>query len=313
MKRNEWLNFPLPCSGIHAIFTNPQSARPLNKKDEAELLKLSLLEEKTDEDLARIQEIRDKKELFKDPPLSVTAKKYLIERYAWFKYEKKIASSGGFLAFIEKGNILEEQAINIMSEIDNTTYLKNEIKTSNGYIIGCPDIIDIEKGTILDVKVSWNINTFLKARAGLDDKYWFQAQGYMELFNVETVDICFLLLDTPKDIIEREHSKVLTNFMMGVIDRESYEEKMENLSGAMVYSNIPIKRRIIRYRVNKDKRVMPVIYQRVEKCREFLREYHKEHLKSKIILSLPPKKLNARNEDNTEHNTDLASPNDTGG
>ena len=302
--KKDWSDFLLPCSGIEAIFTRPQGVTKLSKKDETHLAKLSLLEEKTQDDWDKIRAYRAKAELYENPPLSKTAISFLTEKYAWFKYEKKIASKGKLLAFLEKGNVLESTAIKVMSEIDGVTYIKNDEKLHNEFIVGEPDIIHREGGLVIDTKVSWNINSFLKAKNGLDDKYWFQAQGYMELFNIDKVDVCFLLLDTPDDIIQREFAKVLTSFVMGEIDRETYDEKVESLAGAMVYSNIPMKRRVIRYRVNKEPSVMPVIYKKVEMCRQFLKQFDREHLKNKIIVSLPPKKVHGK-EDNTEHNSDF--------
>ena len=276
----------------------PKGVTKLNKGEERELLRLSEKEEKSSDDLARINELNEKAKIFKDPPLSKTATNYLTEKYAWFKYEKRMASKGNFMSFLDKGKALEAPAIQIMAKIDDRPYTKNQVKKTNDYLIGEPDIVDIENGIIIDTKVSWNINTFLKEINGLQDKYWFQAQGYMELFNVETSDICFLLLDTPEDIIQREYSKIITSFAMGEIDTDTYDEKIESLAGAMVYNTIPMKRRIIRYRVNRDRSVMPIIYRNVDKCREFLTKLDKTHMKAKTIISLPPKKVSGK-EDNT--------------
>lgn len=303
--KKDWSDFLLPCSAIEAVFTHPQGVTKLSERDEKKLVKLSLLDEKTDDDWLEINALRAKAALFLDPPLSKTAINMLTEKYAWFKYQKKIASKGGLMACIEKGNVLEPQAIKIMSDIDKANYVKNELKYSNEFIIGIPDIVDLERGIIIDTKVSWNVNTFLKSKYGLDDKYWFQAQGYMELFNVNFVDVCFLLLDTPQDIVQREFAKMLTSYVLGEIDTETYNEKIDSLTASMAYSNIPLKRRVIRYRVNREPSVMTIIYNKVLKCREFLAQLDKEHMKNKIIVTLPPKKVNATNreEDNTEPDT----------
>lgn len=310
--KKDWSDFLLPCSGIDAIFTRPQGIRQINKKDAKKLADLCALDEKTQDDWDTINNIRAKVELYQNPPLSKTAISYLTERYAWFKYEKRMATKGNYLAFIEKGNILETPSIQVISQMDNIEYVKNEVKKTNDYLVGIPDIVDEENGKIIDIKASWNLKTFLSARNGLDDKYWFQAQGYMDLFNVETSEICFVLLNTPDEIIQREFSRIVTCFVLGEISKEAYDEKMTNLSGTMVYNNIPIKRRVLRYRVDRDKSVMPVIYKSVEKCREFLKTFDKEHMKNKIIVSLPPKKVNAK-ENSTELNSNESPENDSGG
>lgn len=270
------------------------------------------MDEKTQDDWDAINALRAKAELYQNPPLSKTAMSFLTERYAWFKYEKRMATKGSYLAFLEKGNLLESPSIQVISNMDNIRYIKNEVKKTNDYLVGIPDIVDEEHGKIIDIKASWNLKTFLSARNGLDDKYWFQAQGHMDLFNVETSEICFVLLNTPDEIVQREFSKIVTSFVLGEITKEAYDEKMTNLSGAMVYNNIPIKRRVLRYRVDRDKTIMPIIYKNVEKCRDFLKTFDKEHMKNKIIVSLPPKKVNAK-ESSPELDTDFTSPNDTGG
>jgi len=297
MKQDFWSKFLLPCSVIDDVFTKPKGVNSLNKNDEKKLAKLSLLEEKTDQDLAEIEKIKAKELLFNNPPLSKTAISMLTGKYAWFKYEKKMASKGGFLSYLDKGNVLENDAINIMSDIDKVNYVKNSLKLKNEFLIGCPDIISKENNLVIDTKVAWNLNTFLMARNGLEDKYWFQAQGYMELCDIDICDVCFLLLDTPYEIVQREFSKIISAFTLGEISIESYNEKIENLSSSMAYNNIPLKRRIIRYRVKRDKSVMPIIYKKVEMCRDFLRRLDKEHMRNKIIVSLHPKKVNVNQEE----------------
>ena len=75
----------------------------------------------------------------------------------------------------------------------------------NDYLVGRCDIFHPKDDKIIDTKISWNVNSFLKSRTStLSAKYWYQMQGYMELYNVNNAEVVFLLLNTPPELIERE-------------------------------------------------------------------------------------------------------------
>jgi hypothetical protein len=284
MKRKDWSTFTLSCSGIDSIFTRPKGVTPLTAKQAERFAKLTAKEEKTEKELASIAHFERKIATWNDPPLSKTAIIYLTERYAWEKYAKKTAAVGTGLSFLEKGYSVETDAVKMLAKIDKADYQKNEELYSNEYLCGKCDIV---ANRLIEIKSSWNINTFMKVRNyPLSSKYYFQAQGYMELHDQNECEVVFLLLNTPDDLVARERVKLINRFISGEIDRETYEKNCENLAGALSYNNIPMKRRVIRFKVDRDKTIFPLLYEKVIKCRKWLTDFDAVHESGKRIVSL---------------------------
>lgn len=221
-------------------------------------------------------------------PLSKVAENYLIKRYGWEKFAKKTASTGNQFAFYEKGTLLEGEAVELLSRLDRVKYVRNTKLVTNDYLLGKCDIISPDRKMIIDTKVSWNISTFMTALNGpLKAMYWYQMQGYLELYNVDHGYVCFCLLNTPVELVEREKVKLLNKYVFGEINREDYEKKMESLELSLTYNNIPLKRRVIRFRVNRYPDLMPKIQWKVEKCREWLTNFESLHTFGEEIITLP--------------------------
>ena len=62
--------------------------------------------------------------------------------------------------YLEKGNIVEEDSLQLLSDVDGISYWKNEEYLENEYSQGCPDNI-FEK--IRDTKSNYEFDTFQKA------------------------------------------------------------------------------------------------------------------------------------------------------
>lgn len=89
--------------------------------------------------------------------------------------------------------------------------------------------------------------------------------------------------------------------------REKYDYNMSKLELQYDYNKIPMKRRIIRYEVERYKPLISIVKRKVELCREWLYEFDKVHLLNRNIITSPEHYINAGNteENNSEHNTDF--------
>ena len=134
----------------------------------------------------------------------------------------------------------------------------------------------------------------------------------MELYDVDYGEICFCLLNTPFDLVERERVKTLTKYVLGEIEREKFEEEMENLEISYNCDKIPLKRRVIRYRIDRCREIVPRIYSRVEKCREWLNDFERTHVLNKKIITLSEEYVHAK-ESNPESDTADVREGDEGG
>jgi hypothetical protein len=205
--------------------------------------------------------------------LSATAKGHLIEVYAeqLFDFKKELDNK-----YIRKGNEMEGEAIEQLGMTLKLPLEKNQQTFSNEYFIGTPDI-DF-KPICLDTKCSYDWLSFLKNIDGdLDDTYEAQMQGYLDLLGYTKGYIAYLLLDTPIDQIQFEHSKLLRS--MNVISEESPEfiKAWEEKEKSLIFSNQPIEDRILLFEVNYDADFISNAKNKVEKAREFLESFWKKH------------------------------------
>lgn len=245
---------------------------------------LSTEKEKSEEELNFLKKYSDRVALFNDPPVSKSTINSLLRQYGWKVYKKKIALTGGYLpSFLCKGSDLEIEAVSLLSKIDDENYKLCSENIENQYILGRADVISDKK--VIDLKISWNVNSFLRARISkLDAKYWYQMQGYMELYDLDSAEVVFLLLNTPEELIEKEKVRLLNRFMMGEIDRDKYELEIGNIESAFTYENIPLKKRHFRYKIQREPKIMDKIYKRVDKSRLWLKEFERSMRKNSFVV-----------------------------
>jgi hypothetical protein len=288
MKYKDWSDFIVHCAGIHEIMSKPKNLKPMTEKQLAAMEKLQAIESPTDKERASLDVLLAKQARWNDPELSAGAMKYLLRRYAWEKYHKKVAATGFAHSAVVKGNELEALAIKAVSELDGIDYAKCMVGRKNDYLQGRCDVHHPESGKIIDVKTVWSVNTFLPTLTHkLEQKYLYQMQGYMELYDVEEAHVCYVLLNTPPYLVDREAARYTERYVFGEITRERYEEEMERLDLSFNYDKIPQRRRVIRHIVKRDPGILQRIYSRVNRCREWLNDFERIHMNNKPILNLP--------------------------
>jgi hypothetical protein len=304
MKKINFSEFKVWCSEIHSLFSIPKGITMPNKQEQKKYERIFASEaEKSEEELDFIARFNEKIATYKDPPLSRSTIASLIRQYGWIVYNKKVAQKGDALSFLKKGTDMEAEAVQLLSKIDKDSYKLSTETIENDFLVGRCDIVCPWKDKVIDTKISWNVNSFLKSRTTrLDAKYWYQMQGYMELYNVNEAEVVFLLLNTPPELIEREKIKLLNRFMIGEIDRDKYEIDMGNIESAFTYSNLPIKRRHFRYKVKREPQVFDKVYRKVEKSRLWLQEFEKS-MKSNTFTVHSDKYL-----DTEKNNIELDTP-----
>lgn len=283
----------------------PKGCTDLTTSQKERFLLLQAKEELTDSEKKTIETLLAKKERFNNPALSSVAKKYLITRYSWEKYNRGTLPASEQRSCLVKGNELEMDAIKVLSKRDRVKYTQGLEFISNDYIFGKCDIYSPERNKVIDIKVSWGIHTYLPNHISeLSTKYWMQMQAYLELYNLEVGEVCWVLLNTPPFLIEREKAKFTEKYMTGEIDAEKFEEHMDRLDLNYDYTKIPRKRKVITFVVNRERSFMEQVYKKVQKCREWMAEFDKIHSDNKKIITLSDKYAATFQEDNTEPDTD---------
>lgn len=129
--------------------------------------------------------------------LSVGAKTYIKELFKqyWYGFEDKLEGKE-----LSKGIIMEEQAIELVSEVYDMKYVKNEVTITNDYIKGT---CDIDGGDhIRDIKCSWSKKSFpFLPEDARNPIYEWQVRAYMMLYGRDYGYVDYCLMPTPLSLI----------------------------------------------------------------------------------------------------------------
>ena len=277
--------FKISCSNISSLMSNASHNRPLTDNQWEEVRKLLDREkELTNNQLIKLKEYIQKEIDYDPRVLSSGTKSDLLKMYSWQVYNKASVGVSSYENMsIEKGTIAESESIQLLSELDGVKYKKNEKKYENRFITGIPDIVYNARGKrVIDIKSSLDINSFLsKVDSELSAEYMYQMIGYLELVKADYGEVCFCLVNMPPAIIEQEIRKLRAKyFLYGKSDEET-ENRVFRLQNSMIFDDIPIERRVIRFRVERDSEKMAKVYKRVQVARNWMEEFHKIHTKLK--------------------------------
>lgn len=206
----------------------------------------------------------DKKEISKG------AKTYMKELWLENKYgyKNEVVSK-----YLEKGISFEDEAIAMLSDLDDEFYMKNEESKDNKFIKGTCDID--HDGTTLDIKNSWDIKTFMNAE--LSKLYLYQGHSYMALYGTKSFQLVYCLMDATEEMIEKEQEKLY--FRYKSIDEsfesndrlnDHYKRSLDQVRINMsMGQKLDISERVKRFVVNRDEKVIASIYNQVKKANEY--------------------------------------------
>jgi len=171
---------------------------------------------------ARLQSLKESNA--RPPELSQGAKTYVKE--VWLENEK------GFKEEVtdkklRKGLQAEEDAINLISYVDNIMYIKNDKRVHKGNLTGECDVVTEFKGVpteedgktedvkiVDDTKCSWNPRTFMNAE--LTTGYEWQGRAYLYLYDADIFRLRHCLVDCPPDVLMDEYKSYC--FQHNIID-----------------------------------------------------------------------------------------------
>lgn len=247
--------------------------------------------------------------------LSEGAKTHLIDVYVSNKYGRNTDIQN---KYVSKGLMVEEDSITLYSRVKKTFLVKNERHFANKWIKGTPDLFDADPSklnfieqngvlvwdgrphdlTVIDIKSSWDIFTFFRVHTkDINSLYWYQLQGYMALTGATSARLAYCLIDTPAQLIMDEKRKLM--YKMGCATEENAEflEACQELDKLMCYGDIPNEERIIEFQIERDEDAIQMIYEKVQKGREFLNE---------LEISLHPSGLIAEHDE--EVNATIINP-----
>jgi len=166
--------------------------------------------------------------------ISETTKTFVLDTFLKreFGYEETITNDA-----MMKGLLLESDAIALVSKFENKFYKKNKERKSNDWIMGELDVKAIDH--IKDIKVSKDLKTFAKVTE-VKKQYYYQALGYMWLWDIPKYSLTYVLLPNTEEMIERQCSR-LSFHLVG----EDYEiAKDQIIHNNKLIEKLPIEMRI---------------------------------------------------------------------
>lgn len=218
--------------------------------------------------------------------LSATCIAHLIDIYvfALSGREQEIYSK-----YMEKGKKQEGSGIKLLRELDDRFYSKNTERLFNEYINGECDIVFEDDDVIIDTKLSWDFYSFQpKSVQPIDKHYYWQSQGYMELWNINNFVLAYILDDTPDSIIEDEKKRLLYQIGTHMKDSELYADACLSIEKSMRYNDIPLEFRVIKKPIKRNRSEIERCYARIKECRQWLNKYAQEEWdRIKSIREIP--------------------------
>lgn len=213
----------------------------------------------TDKQLVQLGQLIEKRDAI--PTLSATTKNYLEQLHKEEVFGKRDDIRSKYL---EKGIQVEEQSITLYSEVTDMLFVKNKERRSNAFITGEPDNT---QGKIRDIKSSWSLSTFPMHDDQLTNfDYYWQLQGYMELFDIEESELIYCLVDTPEELIMDEMRRV--SWKMGYLDLP--QDMEDEIRSNMTFSDIPKELRCKVFKVQRDRLAMRQLEEQIIRCRTYL-------------------------------------------
>ena len=166
---------------------------------------------------------------------SETAKKRCLKEWLNWKYglTKELRNK-----FVEKGKLVEEEAITILTQVDKAgMYVNNKTRLSNKWITGEWDIL--KSDIVRDIKSSWDYETFFAHLLDkkIDSNYEWQLQGYMMLTGAKSAELVYVLCDTPEHLIEAEKTNVWYKMGQPLLDDPAYLEVCAEIERNMTYGD----------------------------------------------------------------------------
>jgi len=168
--------------------------------------------------------------------------------------------------YTQKGNLLEDLAIEMSGKMRFRNYQKHVGRVENELITGECDVLDLERKLIIDTKVTWDIGThpFFADEAMEKVKkagYDVQMQGYMWLYDCEVANIDFWLFPCPPELLK---------------DWDDIDQLVH------LVEKIDIRERKTTVVIERDESVIQKIKDKIPHCQEYYAKLFAERGKVKV-------------------------------
>ena len=168
--------------------------------------------------------------------------------------------------YTQKGNLLEDLAIEMSGKMRYRNYQKHVGRVENELITGECDVLDLERKLIIDTKVTWDIGThpFFADEAMEKVKkagYDVQMQAYMWLYDCEVANIDFWLFPCPPELLK---------------DWDDIDQLVH------LVEKIDIRERKTTVTIERDEAVIQKIKDKIPHCQNYYEQLFAERSKGKV-------------------------------
>ena len=168
--------------------------------------------------------------------------------------------------YTQKGNLLEDLAIEMSGKMRLRNYQKHVGRVENELITGECDVLDLKNKLIIDTKCTWDIGThpFFADEAMEKVKkagYDVQMQAYMWLYGCDVANIDFWLFPCPPELLN------------GWDDIDQLVHLVEK---------IDIRERKTTVVIERDEAIIQKIKDKVPHCQEYYAKLFAERSKEKV-------------------------------
>lgn len=273
--------FKCRCSAISKMMAASRDNPVLTEKQSLRLSELEKRATLTEPMKLGMADLLVKKENSTKVVLSDTCIQYLMEWYSWHVWGKiPVDKEAMDIEYTRKGKTQENEAIALISRVEREVYIKNEVRISNDYLSGEPDIFkgeEIMKATvILDNKCIWDAPGFLYSiHKKPENGYVDQVSGYMDITSASEGYIVKTLVDMPEEIILDYQYKLLKKMNCITTESPEFRDEWAKWERSMRFDDIPKEQRVYKIPVDPftpERKQM--IYDRVKVCREWLWNFH---------------------------------------
>lgn len=168
--------------------------------------------------------------------------------------------------YTQKGNLLEDLAIEMSGKMRYRNYQKHVGRVQNELITGECDVLDLERKLIIDTKVTWDIGThpFFQDEAMEKVKkagYDVQMQAYMWLYDCEVANVDFWLFPCPPELLK---------------DWDDIDQLVH------LVEKIDIRERKTTVTIERDEAVIQKIKDKIPHCQNYYEQLFAERSKGKV-------------------------------
>ncbi|MFW2098215.1 hypothetical protein ACG9ZL_18685 [Acinetobacter sp. ULE_I057] len=169
--------------------------------------------------------------------------------------------------YTQKGNWLEEMAIELSGKMRFRAYQKHVGRVDNDLITGECDVLDLKNKLIIDTKCSWDIGTHPFFQDEAQDKvikagYDIQMQAYMWLYECERAEIDFWLFPCPEELLK------------------PYEDQEQLIN---LVSEIDIRERLTTVVIERDESIIQKFKNKIPLCQAYYEKLYAERKRGRLV------------------------------